>query len=683
MLQYRKRLGIDDLLIHNHELYRGKFFQLKTKYPQVPVNLIWKTINTLKGNLTDNKPRATIQGRNGSSDLSGNAWQAAYDEWWEITSQQRILQESVGLSELYGFQVEKMIFNSDLDGGLGEIETVLCDPFGILFWPGCVFDIQKSPMIAHLEAMEIGEIYRRWPKSKGKVQEDPNLSLTLGESRKPVRGNRLRSAVRPLGTGQQYPGTFKPIEPDDAWDFGTQEIPKALVMELWVKDYTMEWVNPVTGKSTKGKPKDEDLQYPGMEAQPIIDPVTMQPMVDPMTSQTLMRQVGVTKQAEAIYQSKYPGFIRCIHVTNNGKLVLDDLPNPSINPDMPREVTCDCYLWDKYPFNRRMSYSDGLSEYGMGIIEQIEPLVIEISKKITKIAAHLDVAALPPLILPKGCGIDRRQVNNLPDRIWEPISGISAAIRFLQIPALPQDYTLYIQLLIRLVDMVTGLTDVSEGRKPGGITANSAIRSLQEKAQVVFREKIRNVEVGEVEKGRMFISLGQNWYTKPRLLKYFGESGEQEIEFKGVSEQFQGEHAFKIETGSTLPTDRWAMQQLYMQLAQAKFIDLPALLEMLNIPKRDEIVQRIMQGPMRQQLSKLQRTNLFKPELLQAIATILALSQKDFERAFPQAKPTEIAAEAVQEAGLGQGVKSSPKSQPQIVPNQQQQSSVPQNIGGM
>ena len=678
MLSYRKKLGIDDLLTHNHELYRGKFFQLKTKYPQVPVNLIWKTINTLKGNLTDNKPRATIQGRNGSSDLAGNAWQAAYDEWWDLTSQQRILQESVGLSELYGFQVEKMIFNPDLDGGLGEIETVLCDSFGILLWPGCVFDIQKSPMIAHLEAMEIGEIYRRWPDAKGKVKSDPNLSLTLGESRKPVRGNRMRPAIRPVGSGQQYPGTFKPIEPDDAWDFGEQDIPKALVIELWVKDYTMEYVNPLTGKATRKRPKEEDLLYPEIQAQPVPDPMTGQPMIG-LDGQPMTIQVPVVKKAEPVYQSKYPGFIRCIHVTNSGKLVLDDLPNPSINPDLPREMTCQSHLWDKFPFNRRLSYSDGLSEYGLCIIEQIEPLVLEISKKVTKIAAHLDVACLPPLILPRGCGIDRRQINNLPDRIWEATAGVSASIRFLQLPTLPQDYGLYIQLLIRLVDMVTGLTDVSEGRKPGGITANSAIRSLQEKAQVVFREKIRNVEVSEVEKGRMFISLAQNWYTRERKLKYFGEQGEQEIEFQGVAEQFQGEFAFKVETGSTLPTDRWAMQQLYMQLAQSKFIDLPALLEMLNIPKRDEIVQRMMQGPMRQQLMKLQRTQLFDPKLLQAITSILALPQKDFEKAFPQAQPLNIAAKAVQDAGLGQGVTGLPNKKPQIVANNPQP--MPQEMG--
>src|SRR5574343_672367 len=637
MKQYRDKLGLPQLWMHAHELYRGRIFKKQSKYTRVPVNLFFKSINTLKSNLTDSKPRASIGSIGESDPDSARAWMACYDTWWDATGQQRILKESVGKSEIYGYQVDTMWFNPALEGGLGEIEKKRGDSFGTFLWPRCM-EIQDQPMMAWAEAMDLGAIYQQWPDATEKVKHDSKFSDLLGEERTTVRGNKSKE-TRPIGAPTGY---VQASDQDKPFDVGEEGIARALVVEMWVKDYTMVWVDPRSGQTyPDGKP-----------------PTLFEPGVDAETGSPLFDEEGgiVNVPVECYQQSKYPGFLRCIHVTNEGKLVLSDVPNPSINPNMPREIACNCYLWDKFPFNKRLSFSDDMSEYGLMIIEQIEALVIDICRKVTQISANIDASCRPPLLLPKNCGIKRDDVNNLPGRIWEPVAALSQFIRWVQMPPLPADSLNFINLCLRLVEIVTGLSDVSEGRKPTGITAGVAIAQLQEKAQVIIREKVRNNDVYIETQGRMFISLGQNRYTEERKLTYQGATGEKSVQFRGTDQQYQGEYAFRVEAGSTLPKDRAAVMQMHVDLAKGGMIDQQALFEELGVPKAEEIIARMKEGPINEMIGRLQATGMFDDATLQAIHRIIVSDPKDIEKLFPQMKPENQLASALMQSGLAKSL---------------------------
>jgi hypothetical protein len=322
-------------------------------------------------------------------------------------------------------------------------------------------------------------------------------------------------------------------------------------------------------------------------------------------------------------------------------VVLDDVPNPSINPDLPRTLTSQCYLWDKFPFLKRLSYSDDISEYGLCIFEQIETLVIEVCKKLTQYGVHLERTCRNPLLIPNG-SMDQNIINNLPARVWPVTAGMSREIRFLDVPQTPNDLLAYIELCIKLVDMVTGITDVSEGRKPAGVEAASAIQALQEKAQIVYREKIRNNDLYLEEQGRMFISLGQNWYTETEHLRYEGKGAEQLLAFKGTD--YQGELAFHIESGSTLPRSRAVQQARTLDLAKAKpSFPNKILLKEMNIPNADEVAAQMDAGPMGMAMQKLQQSGLIPPEVLQTIENIVKMDDKSFKANFGSGNPLDVA----------------------------------------
>lgn len=589
MKRHRDRLQLPQLWLRFHELFRGKFFQVQTNYARIPVNLVFKTVNTLKANLTDNKPRADIMPSSEAATEGAQAWQASYDNWWDQTNQQFILQESTHNSELYGFATEMMRFDPEAEGGSGDVVTDLLDAFQPLFWPKST-DLQKSPMVAILDPMELAEIYRTWDVEEGTIQHNREYSDLFGDEREKMRGTQSNISRRRLGGFDSDIPDYTPDSPGAETSEMSSEIRRALVVKLWVKDYTMVWLDPNTGQEVEE----------GVEG--------------------------------AVPQSKYPGYIRFIAVTNNGKLVLDDKPNPSINPEMPREIAAQTFLWDKFPFIKRMSLSDGLSEYGLSVVEQIEPIVIEISKKLSKVAAHLDNAALPPLILPQNCGVNRYYVTNAPSRIFEPVASLADGIRFLQVPNLPSDYNNFINSLLRIVEIVTGLTDVSEGRKPGGVTSGVAIAELQEKAQIIIREKIRGIDQSIEEKGLMYISLGQNWFSTQRIIRT-GQNNEEQMAFTGTDSLYQGTYAFRVESGSTLPHNRWAQREQGMKLYEGQAIDQEALLQYFpEISGKQEMMARMRMGPIGQALQRLKSTGLFTDDMLAQAEQILSLSDSDFQK---------------------------------------------------
>ena len=658
--KYRESLGITEVWRHNHELFRNRYFKNpKPKITQVPVNFVFETINRLVANLTDNEPEASIAPRGDAGDDAARAWGAIYDEWWEDTRQQDVLTESVGNSELYGCQVDEMRINPELMSGTGEIETVLGDNFGIILWPGYL-DLQKSPMIFKLESIELDTIYREFEKLEGKVKADTSFSGMLAEDRRDVRGNQSKNTIRPyLQAG--YPqstqagiGSFKPVDKHGVMQ--QFEAQKALVVTCWVKDYTLEWVNPVTGKKSRSKPKDEELQYMAQEMQPAMDPITGQLAIDPQTGQAQMQPAQVQKQAEAYQQSKYPGYLRRIRVTNKGTLIMDDLPNPSINPMIPRDQACDSYLWDHFPFIKRLSYSDGISEYGLSIVEQIEPLVMQFSQLLTKVISHLKGACDPLLVVPKGSGVEDRDINNLPNRILKPNMTAAQLLHYLETPALPTDYAVALKMIMLLIDIVTGLSDVTEGRPAQGVQAAAGIAQLQEKAQSILRRKIRNLDTYLEEQGRMFISLGQNWYSFERKVKASGE----DIQFRAVEQKFQGRFAFRVEAGSTLPQNKWALRQQALSLKTAGVVDPEYVLDAFNVGKKAEIMERMKQGPLIAASKKLESTGMFNsgvevkltPQFLQTIIQIIAMPKANFEKLFPQAKAESQTLANMMKAGL-------------------------------
>jgi hypothetical protein len=90
-------------------------------------------------------------------------------------------------------------------------------------------------------------------------------------------------------------------------------------------------------------------------------------------------------------------------------------------------------------------------------------------------------------------------------------------------PPLPQYILEFYQFLIRMAEMESGVQEVSQGRRPKGVTAAQAIESLQEAAQTRIRLKERNLQNSLSQLGKQVISLMMQYYKEPRIARITGK----------------------------------------------------------------------------------------------------------------------------------------------------------------
>jgi len=611
----KDRLNLHAKWFRNYELKRGRHFKNTTssKYPLVPVNLAYVAISRTKANLTDNKPRFEIVAHDEMSEMHVPVMNDVAIAWWKRTKQQKTLSDSVDNSETYGTTIEKSVFDTQFEAGLGDVDNIVVDPFKFFPWPG-VKDIQRMPFLFEIEILELDEIRRRWPETGSDVMPDKQWSNLIGKDRELIKAGTLadRKATDNL------PNDYAP-----SGGKHTVGVERAMIIECWCKDYTMEDV---------------------IEQQPVYQ---IPPEMEGMDVEDYINEFGqeppIAGYEEVVtgQRPKYAGFIRNIHLANDGKIVLDDVSNPSINPNLAPTITQNTYLFDKYPFMKNDSNTDTSNFWAFSVIEQIEILIKEINKKVSQIAAYIDKTVRPTQIIPKGLGIESSHISNLPGQIYWPNNPMmSQYIRYLQIPPLPSDFYNYLELVLKLVDVITGIHDVTEGRKPKGISAASAIIALQEKAQTMFREKIRNLDLLLEERGRMFISHVQNWYSEERKLRVSGKTagvtGSMFTSYRGTD--MQGEFTFEVVPGSTMPKSMWVRRDQSVQLYQAGAIDQKAILEEFDYPNRDEIITRMQMGQLGVLLEKLQMAGM-PDKQLQTIQFIASLDDKQFQKMFMQGAP--------------------------------------------
>jgi hypothetical protein len=191
-------------------------------------------------------------------------------------------------------------------------------------------------------------------------------------------------------------------------------------------------------------------------------------------------------------------------------------------------------------------------------------------------------------------------------------------------PALPPAALELPQMVMRISEIISGINDVSQGRKPAGIQAGVAIEALQEAAQTRIRLKDRNLEVSLAQMGSQVIQLIFQYYTSPRVIRITGnENWPQYFEFyiqnteqgyvmnrkrhmpqpetgKYVPETgfsqigpSKGVFDIKVQSGTSLPFAKEQRMNLAMQLRKQSDLSREGLYEALEWPNSQEELQRM------------------------------------------------------------------------------------------
>lgn len=292
-------------------------------------------------------------------------------------------------------------------------------------------------------------------------------------------------------------------------------------------------------------------------------------------SYELREEVGADGEPTGEYSAHllYPNG-RLIIVANG--VVLTDSPNP--------------YADGEFPFVDFSGYERDDSIWDMGEIEQLLPIQRVINILESRLIDNARLMTNTVWVVDKNSGVKSSDLTNREGQVIS--KNPRSEVRREAPPPLPEHYfTLYLQLQ-RNMETITGIHDVTQGRRPRGITAATAISLLQEAGQARIRDKARNLEDSLRRLGRLMVSRIVQFYPPGRLVRFEGENNTTEfVRFDPSSVRVGLD--LQVEAGSSLQMNEQQRFQMAIELFQAGAIDAIGLLEATNFPGRHEIIARI------------------------------------------------------------------------------------------
>ena len=266
---------------------------------------------------------------------------------------------------------------------------------------------------------------------------------------------------------------------------------------------------------------------------------------------------------------------------------------------------------------RALVVQDGLRKIGIQDI---------INKDLAVIVDWMNIMTNPIWIIDNQSGVDPEMLTNQIGLIVSKNQGTE--VRRESAPPLPSEMFNFYQVLQTLADQASGINDVTQGRRPTGITAAEALQTMQEAAQTRIRLKERNLQVSLSRLGELVISRMMQFYTKPRVIRLVGDGAEwpsyiewyvedtdegstmtsRKYEFDqesksyvqpddwNTSEPSRGIFDVQVVGGTSLPFLREKRGSLAMKLYEQQVIDKESLLDTLDWPKKDQVLRRGMEA---------------------------------------------------------------------------------------
>lgn len=315
------------------------------------------------------------------------------------------------------------------------------------------------------------------------------------------------------------------------------------------------------------------------------------------------------KEEKKVFKKVYP----------NGKLI-----TILTKQNVHLMTTENPYNDGEFPFVRFVNIQKPRQFWGEG---EAEPL-IEIQQAINKVGNlimdYMNFTGNPVWMVHQQSGVNVNKLTNqmgliiqwLGDAFMKPSREIP--------PPLPAYYFQFFDQLLRFAENITGTQEISQGRRPQGITAAEAMETLQEAAQTRLRLKERNLESSLGRLGRLIISRVMQFVREPRMTKITDKRGwPKYFEFNIVdvannmvsytrqdfavnpktgqteqSELIEGEPTkglFDIEvvSGSSLPFQKQQRGNVAFKLRDIGDIDREGLYDALEYPGKEEILRRM------------------------------------------------------------------------------------------
>lgn len=292
----------------------------------------------------------------------------------------------------------------------------------------------------------------------------------------------------------------------------------------------------------------------------------------------------------------FPGGRRIVRAGAN-KVLLLDMANPYLDQKFPFEM----FDWD-------IEIENPLGSSVVKLLKSLQTILNKLGSQITENAIKMN----NNIWIGDRDALERhewQQLNDAPGLMVRVKPG--RMLKRESPPALPGSVFQMIQWVVNTMDVLTGMVDVTQGRRPVGIVSSHAIEALQIAAQVLIRLQTRKFENFLERIGQKLISRVFQFYTSDRLMHFLGPGNQlQEFFFErqrlldtrvpqpdGSTRPIDlardlKDLRFIVTPGSSMAVTRIQKGQIAMQLYQAGLLPGVEVLKALEWEAPEEMVQQ-------------------------------------------------------------------------------------------
>jgi hypothetical protein len=247
---------------------------------------------------------------------------------------------------------------------------------------------------------------------------------------------------------------------------------------------------------------------------------------------------GITSEVSSSFLEKAPGLDIGVPIKKYTHLEIwinDDTADEQGNPLFPEgrviDVVNNRIVRDQenplgfIPYVKYDAYGVPEQFFGQGTAEVVWPLQQTLNKILGQMIDHTNLSVNPPI---------KRTWNAIPEHMEGKLFSYPGAIipvedpqglEYMQVPRVDSNTFALIQQVEQMMDTVTGIFDVTQGKRPKNVESAQGIALIQEGSQTRIRQKTRNLDDASYRVYIRILKLIKRFYTSERVISFFDDEG--------------------------------------------------------------------------------------------------------------------------------------------------------------
>lgn len=228
-----------------------------------------------------------------------------------------------------------------------------------------------------------------------------------------------------------------------------------------------------------------------------------------------------------------------------------------------------------------------MSQHPMSVLQQVKPVVLELSKTESQMIENRNLMSNPPWIEYRQNRIQGEIQNKPGARIKIDFMPNIPEPHPIEMPGLPAYVSALPEMLKEHILEISGQGETSQGRVPAGARSGVAIAYLQEEDDTKLGPTVMEYEEMIERVGSQLLMIIAQRYDTPRTISIYRRNSEPEV-FDFVGTMLSGIAAVHCQAGSALPRSKAAKQQFILDLWDRKLEQDPRKVrEMLELAEGD------------------------------------------------------------------------------------------------